>query len=867
LIVPSARQDTVPGSPDLATGPAPLPAHLIPLPGGDWALWRCLLLRGAGFPAAGVLGLAAPAAAAAAERVLDREEAAEGARADALRAVHAALDGLRRAGQWDERERRRPLMKAMQALAAGKLPRELAEPGCAAAFAALRAAGESLAEARAELARVFPGEVARASAEIARVAADERFREAILWQNRHACATALDRLVRKPADTTARTSQRRQHEELVAGYLQRYCVMNDTIGFFGPVGFAELTDGGGPAAVRYGADLLARREVYFEAWCIDRLAEALTGEPAYRPWLAPRLKSSFHLAGDLLYRSFGQPVRLSPQVARLLAGCREQQSAAVLARELVADPAAPFATEEEVFSLLETLARTRVITWDSGVPLDLHPDRRLAERLGQIEDTRLRDAALSRLAELRRARAGVAAAAGEARALDAALRDLEGTFVRLTRMAPRRLAGQMYAGRGLVYEDCRRDVEVRFGAELLARLGPPLSRLLDAARWVAGELARSVEEILRPIHAEFAGRSGDGTVASHDLFASGMSILYRQEREPSFVAVEREYHARWARAVGPVADGARSIRLTAAELAERLTPFGDSGTAWTLARYFSPDVMVVASDLAAFQRGDFELVLGEVHSGNTLLWSCFLSQHPEPGRIAAALAADSGGETVVLPRLHQHALVQRLNLGVDLPWIYHFELADTPVSAPPAQILPAGEVVIADTPVGLLARTRDGRVSFPAIDLFTSCLIQECSSILGAVLPPARHTPRLTVDHLVISRERWRFTADELSFAAVQDPLDRFLAFRRWARDLGLPRFCFYKISTERKPCYLDLTSPIYVDTFARLLRTARESAQGAASVAVTEMLPRIDQTWLGDAAGNCYTSELRIAALRSTPA
>jgi hypothetical protein len=88
---------------------------------------------------------------------------------------------------------------------------------------------------------------------------------------------------------------------------------------------------------------------------------------------------------------------------------------------------------------------------------------------------------------------------------------------------------------------------------------------------------------------------------------------------------------------------------------------------------------------------------------------------------------------------------------------------------------------------------------------------------------------------------------------------------RRWARGLGLPRFCFYKISTEKKPCYLDLESPIYIDTFARLLRVSWEAAPGSASVSVSEMMPRIDQTWLSDAAGNLYTSELRIAALRST--
>src|SRR5215213_3164777 len=51
----------------------PLPAHLLPLPGEEWALWRWSGLRGAGFSASGVLRLSVPDCAAAADRLLDAE--------------------------------------------------------------------------------------------------------------------------------------------------------------------------------------------------------------------------------------------------------------------------------------------------------------------------------------------------------------------------------------------------------------------------------------------------------------------------------------------------------------------------------------------------------------------------------------------------------------------------------------------------------------------------------------------------------------------------------------------------------------------------------------------------------------------------
>jgi hypothetical protein len=298
------------------------------------------------------------------------------------------------------------------------------------------------------------------------------------------------------------------------------------------------------------------------------------------------------------------------------------------------------------------------------------------------------------------------------------------------------------------------------------------------------------------------------------------------------------------------------------ELADRFAAaFEDAGPAWTLAHYFSPDVMIAADGEAAFRRGEFELVLGEVHSGNTLLWSCFLSQHPDPEQIVRILELDTGSSTVVIPQVLQLGWPRRVSQGVVLPAWYHFHFTDDPPSGPEARRLPAGALVVEETAGGLRARTRDGRVAFHPIDLFGTYLTQECSSLIGAILEPAPHLPRVSFDDVVVSRERWHATAGELDFAEIQDPRDRFLALRRWAKALGLPRLCFFKVATERKPCFLDLDSPISGDLFARFVRAAREADAGA-KVSVSEMAPRLDQLWLRDGADNLYTCELRLAAL-----
>jgi hypothetical protein len=71
-----------------------LPDHLVQLPGGSWALWRWAGLRGPGFPAAQVLRLSAPLCAAAADRVLHAEDAAELAQDQALDALNSVLEPL-----------------------------------------------------------------------------------------------------------------------------------------------------------------------------------------------------------------------------------------------------------------------------------------------------------------------------------------------------------------------------------------------------------------------------------------------------------------------------------------------------------------------------------------------------------------------------------------------------------------------------------------------------------------------------------------------------------------------------------------------------------------------------------------------------
>src|SRR5262249_19742912 len=179
----------------------------------------------------------------------------------------------------------------------------------------------------------------------------------------------------------------------------------------------------------------------------------------------------------------------------------------------------------------------------------------------------------------------------------------------------------------------------------------------------------------------------------------------------------------------------------------------------------------------------------------------------------------------------------------------------------PATTLAVGDCDVIDSSTGLRVRRRDGtfeRDLLPVLgDLIISVIVNSFDPV-----PPAAHTPRVTIDDLVVGRERWTFAAAALRFAGPPDESPRYLQARAWATGHGLPRHVFLRFTGERKPIYADLTSLASIDLISRSVRRCRHHAGAEATVTVVEMLPEPDQAWLVDADGQRYTSELRLVAV-----
>jgi hypothetical protein len=833
-----------------------LAEHLIGLPGGQWALWRWVGLRGAGFPAAEVLKLSAPATARAADRLIEAEEAAECAKTAGLGEINAALDALKRNNEWGDIHKRRPLLKALSLIKAGKLPEDLETGVVGQAMSAVHVARARVEVLKQEFDQHFEASGREITQAICAIAASDHFREAVVWQNRQALHTGIDRLLKKSPEDGVRGSKQRQHEEMVASYLQRYCVKNDTIGFFGPVGWARFVSAGEALTARPGERLVTARKTYFETWGIQTLAKTIASQPASKPWLKPIRMPFLRVQGTTLHHPLYGSVQIPPAQAAILTVCDGEHFAKEIA--LMLKRSSYVADENQAYGLLDQLARQGLVFVGFNIPIDPFPEQILRQLLDQIGEDHLRQRALAALDELENARCAVAASAGDAEKLDRALDALEETFTRLTGLPPTRSAGKTYAARTLVYEDCRRDIEVEMGPDLLNSLAEPLSLLLTSGRWFTYEFANIYREKFQQIYDALVRKTNSPTIDGLQFWFQAMPFLIGNQSNIAH-SLLAEYKTRWERVLSGDWEH-RHVRHSAEQLRSRvLGEFAAPKAGWEGARYHSPDIMILARSAEDVRRGDYQFVMGEIHFGiNTLGTSLFFHQHPCPESLLRAVELDLPGSIAVPMTLGD---CNRTMDRLVSPSNFRLELTGDALASPRSKALPIASLVVEKNGNELVARTRDGRVRFDLIRVISigfGGLVSNCFRVFTT----RPYTPRMSIDRLVISRETWRVAASDLTFAYEKDEAQRCLAARRWARAYDMPRFVFIKTPVEMKPCFVDFDSPIYIDLFLKLIRRTREQGPDDSLIDVTEMLPTPDQLWLQDRQGRRYTSEFRLVAL-----
>ncbi len=839
-----------------------VPRHHVPFY-GDWTTWRWAVLRGTGFPVEMLQRLCFPDCAAAADRIAEAEDTLRQALDSAADAARRALDEL----QFNDanRSRRNALFKTLNRLNKGKVHAKAAEVLEPALLDAVTSAREEVAAATAAYEDVYQQTSIEQSQTLNDIAADLRFQEAVLWQNRHGYHTAVRKL--PGSDPTHSSSARRHREELVAKYVQRYTVKNDTIGFFGPVGWADWNEDADTVAhLEPGAGLLERRSVYFEGWAVMALAHVLMSWPGVMDHLKPQTLPLQWLGEDgcSLHRALGLALAVDRDQIFLLEHATGERSAVQLARDLAADPECGYSSPEEVMGQLHHFRIEGAIAWEFRLPPGPHTLDAVRRQVEEFEDRPLAERCLEKLEELDGSRRGVEAAAGDPERLDSALAAMGETFGKLTGMGATRAAGELYAGRTLVYEDCLRAGTYELGPEIRDTLAVPLAPILHSVRWLTSQVADHLRQELDHVYNRLRIHHGPEVpllvfwpqLAVH-LIDAGLNGHTNEALD--------DFTDRWRDILGlqPGKPGQSldEVRWTSEELWPKVREvFATENLGWPQARYSSPDVMLAAESPEALQRGDFFTVLGELHIAyaSAGVWASG-AQHPDLDALVEVLENDLPEPRLWFDEPHVTNMLSRFGLVHTATHDYVLRNMLRASASRPEQVVEPEDVVMVRDLYGNMRVRSLGEPSFDldflsAMSAFlTHGVVTRCR-----LLPTADHWPRVWIDNMVVHRESWVFDGREMDFVHAETPAERFAGARSWWRRAGVSQRVFLRVATEKKPTYVDFDSPVYVELFTKSVRAALESG-GDPRVRMSEMMPDLHQLWLPDAEGNRYTSEVRL--------
>lgn len=677
------------------------------------------------------------------------------------------------------------------------------------------------------------------------IARAPKFVEALIWQNRRAFHGGIRSLLGKPAAANARA---RRNDLMLASYVQRYGVKNETIGYFGASSPAVIREAAPALSVEGDAAGLRARALFVEPWAIDALADALTRDAELRADLRPRQRPTIRFDGAVLVHPIERREVLPDDFMQVLLACDGNTTAREIARRYDLP-------ETHVYDLLDELVAKQLVIWKLEVPTKGGPPEVLMHEALAALPERSRTRARETFARFEHARDRAAAAAGSPDALDTALGELDECFQAITGLPGVRMDGRTYAGRTLVGEDCVRAVDVTLGSDFVERLRGPLSLVLASARWFTYAIANEYRQALGALHGRLAAEHGSPEV-DYLRFDAAMRPLFPGSQAPeSIVArVGGAVRERWSEILQP--SEPHVAKRTVAGCRDAIArAFAAPMPGWPAARHHSPDVMIAAASVDAVNRGEFQIVLGELHAGvNTLLAPNVAHRHLDPDALWALRDLEIEEPTVApvwssnRTRLDMYSRARRhidVENGVAKSW------------RPREQVVAVGELVVVEEDGRLVVRTRDRRFTSDIIAFVEQHLIAEAHGAFG-ILPIGAHRPRVELDGVVIAREAWRVPAADLACVHAPTPRERCEQFRAWARARAIPRCVFVRVAEETKPMYVDFDSAIFIENAMRLLKTTRE-------VVISEMLPGLDELWLADPQGRRYTSELRITAVDPT--
>ncbi|HEV2097050.1 MAG TPA: hypothetical protein VGQ82_11170 [Chthoniobacterales bacterium] len=621
-----------------------------------------------------------------------------------------------------------------------------------------------------------------------------------------------------------RNKQARAHERHLLLYVQRICAKNDSLSEFGPEGWGRV-DRNVTALELAPRTGIAERETFLERWTAHGAAAALNADPEIRAELSPRVHPNGRVEGlRFVFTETGETSPLDEQAVSLLARCDGQTPAHSLGQN----------------KLLEQLAEQNIIRWEVEVPaLEPHAfDVLMAEIAGWRETP-----ARARWIELLEPIAALPKKFAKTHDTVSRIEIIDEARARLETLGAARKTSDrfLYSAVNPIGEECFRDCGFSISDDLISEVtlnaAPWIDLWRDCYAFIASRVAAGLRGLLEkaPLqngavslpaflrHCEMLKMplTGPALVALAHIAFEEVKVAFRARLRDRPEADEWEL----------TADDCRFVRQTFEY------PKFDEYT------YPSADLQIAAASVEAVAQGRYQWVLAELHPPIALLHHGFYWSCPDKAALARALVSTAQGH----PSFHfgffaadftATTTVRQLDAMPDLASFVAPQRGN-----PRWRTIPPAEIeVYADQATG------DVRLRKRGSEEYLGSFARAWVIPLGFhpfQLGRSPHMPRLRCGKVIVQRQSWSVSADELmagDFTGISRHL--VLAIEKLRGEKGWPRFVYIRPTEQAlrrsgaegrdkdtKPVFIDLESYLFLEIFHRWLMKAGE-------LEVTEMLP-----------------------------
>lgn len=681
------------------------------------------------------------------------------------------------------------------------------------------------ARLRAEGESCFVEELADQRTTLHEIVIAPRFQEALWLSNPGVYETGWHYYARH-WERTARPSKIKHLERRFYTYLQRFCAKNDTTSFFGPLNYGTWGEQG-QSAYHRTSETIRQRHVFLAYWAVEALAKCITSDATTHPYLVPRRHPARR-------RPSGNQQGSADIIYALSDGVRNVSEIAAYLHRPLAD----------ILLEVQTLAAQGWLSLAIALPpATLNPLEVLISTVQAWPKIPPRQHWLTLLETFAQSCSRFASAKLEER--QSILTSVEERFVAIVGGEARRGQGKMFQDRSLLYEECLGNIDEFHLAHKHYRT------IIASLRPLAHLCASYSEALWLDLHtaagALFEKLSPSGSPLPLTTFVNAWRTHYPTLPSANADAIRQKLHD-----------------LVASQCDEHVCSLRDADLAalYTAIEHhivFSPDILLAATHESALAKGDFRVILGEIHHGiQPVGWMLLFADDPQAWQDAIMAC---------LPHPTEHMRPANLLLG------RRMKTAPPEFPGPSVQASAFSERAHQYDLSSLYVERRNGQLRVGPIDERESLLFYPPSYGVPEALyapfaafsyPLVRavpvqlegHTPRIEIGDVIYQRERWDLATTAVPGLPKQGAsFDLLLAFAAFRQRFGMPERVFVRTPTEPKPVYIDFQNALALELLVHL-------ASQSDTIIFVEMCPDADELWLHDENGR-YCSEFRTVLSR----